>query len=249
MNAAGTALLTALWHWFARDSPGEWPSRTTARPAVRATHTPALWRKLLADRNILILSGSYFTVGYFEFIFFYWIYYYFGEIRRAGPEQSAIYTAILFVSFTIFSPVGGRISDYCARGLGLKWGLRLVPLAALTSSAVLLYIGTGVESNLMVAALMALALGLAAAAEAAYWASVIELAAEHTGAACGILNSGGNVGGFLAPVVTPFIAARAGWSWGLYAGALVLLAGVVAWFFIDPTRRIAGLKAESQSGD
>src|SRR6185312_16140503 len=108
---------------------------------------------------------------------------------------------------------------------GRKMGLRLVPIFALTASAVLLYVGTGSQSILQGVALMSLALGLTAASEAAYWTSAIDLAREHSGAAGGILNTGGNIGGVLAPVVTPYIASRAGWSWGLYVGALMLLAG------------------------
>jgi dipeptide/tripeptide permease len=53
--------------------------------------------------------------------------------------------------------------------------------------------------------------------------------------------AGGNVGGFLAPVLTPYIASQAGWSWGLYAGSLMALVGVVACYFADPTARPSNL--------
>jgi hypothetical protein len=36
----------------------------------------------------------------------------------------------------------------------------------------------------------------------------------------------------LAPTLTPLIAARLGWSGGLYAGGFVALAGLMVWFFI-----------------
>ena len=55
------------------------------------------------------------------------------------------------------------------------------------------------------------------------------------GAACGILNTGGNAGGFFAPVITPYIAARAGWQWGLYSGSLMAILGVIACYFVVPT--------------
>jgi hypothetical protein len=42
----------------------------------------------------------------------------------------------------------------------------------------------------------------------------------------------------VSPVLTPYIASRAGWSWGLYAGSLIVMVGILAWFFIDPTRKI-----------
>ena len=57
------------------------------------------------------------------------------------------------------------------------------------------------------------------------------------GAASGILNTGGNFGG-IAPYVAPMIAAYAGWSWGLYSGSMMLMAAVLTWFFIDPSKTI-----------
>jgi MFS family permease len=247
LTASGTALLAFVWCWYARDSPQEW-MRTGCQPARIAPALSMPWRRLLADRNLLLLSASYFTVGYFEFIFFYWIYYYFGEVRHVGHGQNALYTMALFVTFSIMSPLGGRASDYCARVFGRKVGLRLIPILALTASAVVLYFGAGAQSILKGVVLMSLALGLAAASEGAYWTSAIEVAREYTGAAGAILNTGGNIGGLLAPVATPYIASRVGWSWGLYTGVLLLLAGVILWFFIDPTRIITPpVRAEVRS--
>jgi hypothetical protein len=39
--------------------------------------------------------------------------------------------------------------------------------------------------------------------------------------------------------VTPAVARIAGWSWGLYAGGAVVLAGVAVWLFIgsEPVMR------------
>ena len=233
MNAAGTALLTALWHWFARDSPGEWPSRTTARPAVRATHTPALWRKLLADRNILILSGSYFTVGYFEFIFFYWIYYYFGEIRHLGKAESAAYVTILMLTMVVMTPLGGLVSDRLVLRYGMKTGRRIVPLIGMTLSAVLLIAGASGFGTLATVVLLSLAFGFSATAEGPFWASAVDIGGPRAGAASGILNTGGNSGGILAPTLTPLFAQYFGWAGGLYFGSFMVMLGVILWFFID----------------
>jgi dipeptide/tripeptide permease len=51
---------------------------------------------------------------------------------------------------------------------------------------------------------------------------------EQVGGAGSILNTGAQIGGFFAPIATPWIAAWAGWKWGLYAGCLIALSGVVA---------------------
>ena len=114
-----------------------------------------------------------------------------------------------------------------------------MPILSLSLSAILLCIGTKTAETISAVIYMSLALGFAACAEAPFWASTIEVGGKHVGAACGILNTGANIGGLIAPILTPYIASRAGWSWGLYVGSLILLTGILAWFFIDPTKKIA----------
>ncbi len=56
------------------------------------------------------------------------------------------------------------------------------------------------------------------------------------GGASSILNTGVQIGGFFAPILTPYIASRAGWSWGLYVGSLVAMSGVLAIYLVDVRR-------------
>ena len=150
-----------------------------------------------------------------------------------GFSQSARYTTIIFLTMAIMMPLGGWISDRLTRSYGERFGRRAVPMAGLTLGALLLYIGT-IASGTGVAVLsLSLATGFASWCEGPFWASTIVVAGKQVGAACGILNSGGNLGGFLAPILTPYIASRAGWSWGLYSGSLMALLGVVACYFVD----------------
>src|SRR5260370_38565938 len=85
-------------------------------------------------------------------------------------------------------------------------------MAGMAISAVLLYLGAGGFGLYATVAFLSLAMGFASSAEGPFWAVAIEISGEQVGAACGILNTGGNLGGFLAPILTPIIAAR-------YAGA------------------------------
>ncbi len=248
LAGVATAALAVVWHWYVRDHPAEHPSllsqgsqfsprKNEIPQANRAGPTP--WRRLLTDPNLLLLTLGYFTAGYFEYIFFYWIYYYFGEIRHMGPSQSAIYTTALFLTWMAMTPLGGWISDRLVQRYGRKAGRRLVPIVGLSLSAILLYLGTNLTVPIAVATLLSLALGFASCSEGPFWASAIDVGGREVGAACGILNTGGNLGGFLAPVVTPYIASHVGWSWGLYFGSMVVMVGVLAWFFIDPTKTVS----------
>ena len=230
MAAVATAALGILWFWYARDYPQQVPRLhgTGARQAAREA-----WIRLFGNRNLMLLTFAYGTLGYFQYIFFYWIYYYFGEVLRVGAQASAKYTTILFLTESAFMPIGGLLCDWLTRLYGAQFGRRIVPMTGLTLSAVLIYAGT-ISSDIAAAVVcLSLAVGLAACCEGPFWASVTELAGEHVGGAGSILNTGAQIGGFFAPILTPYIASRAGWSWGLYAGAIVALTGVLAIYFAD----------------
>lgn len=244
MAAAFTALLAILWTWVVRDHPRQaaiTPATNQPVPSFRqaggtAERTP--WRQLVTNRSLMLLTAGYSAVGYFEYIFFFWIYYYFGEIRQMGAEKSALYTTGLFLTWMVMTPAGGWASDRLVTRYGRRLGRRLVPVVCLTLSAVLLCVGVNLSGTLSVAAVLSLALGLASASDGPFWATAIDVGGKQTGAATGIMNTGANVGGFIAPTLTPLIASVAGWSWALYFASLVVLAGVTCWFFIDPNQEV-----------
>jgi ACS family glucarate transporter-like MFS transporter len=99
---------------------------------------------------------------------------------------------------------------------------------------ILLVIGTIVSGTGAAVLSLSLATGFVSWCEGPFWAAAIEIAGEQVGAAAGMLNMGGNLGGFLAPLVTPYVASRFGWSWGLYAGSLMAIIGMIACYLVDP---------------
>ena len=197
------------------------------------------WGRLLTDKNLLLLTFSYFALNYFEYIFFYWIYYYFGEVRHLSARDTSIATALPFVAMMVMTPLGGKISDLLALRHGIKFGRRVVAMVGMAASAVLLYLGAGGFSIPVTVALLSLAFGFATSAEGPFWASAIEISGEQAGAGCGIFNTGGNIGGGLAPVITPLLAAHLGWSSGLYFGSGMVMAGVLLWLLIDPGKQVS----------
>jgi hypothetical protein len=51
------------------------------------------------------------TTNYFEYIFFYWLFYYFAQIRHASARESAISSAIVWTAWAGMTPVSGWIYD------------------------------------------------------------------------------------------------------------------------------------------
>ncbi len=216
--ALATAVLALVWSLSVTDRPG----------AMSVKHVPPAWRLLLKNRNLLLLTAAYAALGYFSYIFYYWIYFYFGEIRHMGYEQSARFTTLVFIVNGLMIPVGGWLSDTLTRRHGQRFGRRAVPIAGLTVSAILLLAGIAATGTWTTVSLFAFSMGFASFCEGPFWAMTIALGGEHAGAACSILNTGSNLAGFAAPVLTPYIASYLGWSWGLNFGCVVILLGAVA---------------------
>jgi ACS family glucarate transporter-like MFS transporter len=232
LAAAATAILAIVWLAYARDRPSD--DGSTAAAAQRPDFQS--WRKLIADRNLALITLAYFAHGYFDYIFFYWIYYYFGEVRHMGYAQSARYTTGLFLTMMVMMPLGGWISDRLSGAYGPSVGRRMVPLVTLGLASLLLFFGVIAQGNASTVALLSLAIGFSSCCEGPFWSLAIDVGGPRAGAACGIVNFGGNLGGFFAPILTPFIASHAGWSWGLYSGSLVMLIGVAACYLIEPSQ-------------
>lgn len=138
----------------------------------------------------------------------------------------------------VMTPLGGFVSDALVRRFGPKSGRRIVPFIAMPISAICLFVGPGGWGTFATVTLLSLALGFSASAEGPFWATAVDIGSGQAGAAGGIMNTGGNAGGMLAPILTPLIARHFGWEGGLYFGSFVVLLGVGAWFFLDAGARV-----------
>jgi MFS family permease len=65
--------------------------------------------------------------------------------------------------------------------------------------------------------------------------TAVELGGTQGTTAAGLLNTGGNLGGIVAPVVTPWVGVHFGWPWSVGLGAAVSLTGALLWLRVRPT--------------
>ena len=222
MAGLASMVLGVLWLVSVADRPAE----------TRVAQAPR-WAELLENPNLRWLIAGFAALDYYEYIFFFWLYYYLGEVRKLSVDDTAFYTTMPFLAWVIMMPLGGWLADYLSARYGVRRGLRWVEIGSLLISVSGLVIALNVaETNLLVA-LLSLSFGFAAVADVVFWAAVVSMAGAQAGSAAGLMNTGGNLGGAIAPVLTPLIASSYGWSAGLYVGAAIALLGVVCWSRID----------------
>jgi ACS family D-galactonate transporter-like MFS transporter len=195
------------------------------------------WLLLLRNRSLVLLTVSYAAVGYFEYLFFFWMHYYFEEVLKLGKTKSELYASIPPLAMAFGMPLGGWISDRLQRSYGYRLGRALVPVAGMLLSAGLLCLGILTKDPEWIVTWFALALAAVGASEGPFWATAIELGGRRGGSAAGICNTGGNAGGIVAPILTPWVSSLIGWQAGISLGSFICLLGAGLWWWIDPCER------------
>jgi ACS family glucarate transporter-like MFS transporter len=247
-----TGLLALHWTLYAKNYPAQHSSVNSAELRLignEATQEPLAgksgpsaptgsWLTLLRNRSLVLLTLSYSAVGYFEYLFYFWMHYYFDEVLKVGEQRSRFYAGILYLSMAAGMPVGGWLSDRLQLRFGYRRGRVLVPVGGMLASAGLLLLGIKAENPLWIVVWFALAMAAIGATEGPFWATALDLGGRRGGTSAGIFNTGGNAGGILAPILTPWVSQQLGWTWGISLGSLYCLLGVVLWWWIDPRERV-----------
>jgi ACS family D-galactonate transporter-like MFS transporter len=257
-----TALLAAIWTCYATDWPAQhravndaelrWIEPRGARrvavsdlsEAVRAgepprwtaarEEAPSAWPALFRNRSLMLLTVSYAAVGYFEYLFYFWMHYYFDGVLKLGKTESRVFATILYVAMAAGMFLGGWVSDRLQQAWGRRLGRAAVAVGGMLGGAAFLGVGLVATEPGWIVTWFALALAAVGATEGPLWATALELGGRHGATAAGIFNTGGNAGGVVAPIVTPLVSQSFGWGWGIGLGSLVCLAGVTLWLWIDP---------------
>lgn len=251
ISAGLTVLLTFLWAILATDRPSQHPrvnqkekelveTREWSPQAESMTSDPAnrrsSWLALLFNRNLILVTLSYAAVGYFQYLFAYWMQFYLDKVLHVGATQSKYYASILQVALALGMPLGGWLSGRLAQSRGVRFGRALVSGGGMVASALLLGFGVVAHDPAWIVAWFALAHAAIGASEGPFWATAVDIGGKMGGTSAAICNTGGNLGGLLAPVLTPWISSQFGWPWGIGVGGVICFLGALCWCGIDPVR-------------
>ncbi|HEX5270423.1 MAG TPA: MFS transporter, partial [Gemmataceae bacterium] len=125
--AVGTGLLTIVWALYATDRPEQHPGANPAeRDLIAADHGAAApagaraggWTRLLRNRSLVCLTAAYAAVGYFEYLFFFWMDYYFKDQLGLPDDVRRLYAGIPFLAMAAGMALGGHASDIFVRLYG-----------------------------------------------------------------------------------------------------------------------------------
>ena len=239
-------LAGAWWYAYGRDRPAEHRAVSKAesdlinsgRAPQSASGSRGEWRKVLLQKDVLLLAGSYFCMNYVFYMFANWLFIYLVEARGFSLLESGWLYALPFVTGAALAAVGGLVCDALCRRIGARWGCRLPAMSGLILVAVFLVAGAYSINPYVAVTMLSLCFGFTQFTEGAFWSASTYAAGPHTATATGVMNTGGNAAGFLAPVVGLMVD-QLGWIATLASGSVFALTGAVLWLFIAVPSRAA----------
>ncbi|HEV8345342.1 MAG TPA: MFS transporter [Vicinamibacterales bacterium] len=232
--------------WIRQDRGGTRPIQAGTQPIEGrdqkspARHTPATpWRALLTSRNLYAICAMYFAFGYGLYFYFTWLPTYLIRVLGFSLFAGGLFAALPFLLAGIADLVGGWLTDMLARTRGLRAGRCYLGCAAFLTCAAFVFLSTLPVPSIAKAVLLAFALASADLALGACWAAPLDIAPDHAGVITGFMNTLGNLGGMVGPLVVGYAVERWGsWNVAFYATAIVYAGGAAAWLAIDPTKPI-----------
>jgi MFS transporter, ACS family, glucarate transporter len=233
-------LIFAAWGWYGRDSPEEHPlvkkEELDELPRRTVPASPLTARRLaaiLTDRNVLLLSLSYLCMEYTFYLLTFWSFLYLVQVRHFSGISSGIAGMVPWIGAAVGAAAGGILTDRAVERFGSRWGYQIVPLISLPMVAVLLLVTISVTTPWSAVFALTAAFAAVEVNEGAYWAATMRVARADTGAAAGVLNTGGNAGGILCQPVVALLTSSGGWGAAFATGAVLAIIAGVLWLLID----------------
>jgi len=238
---APTGFLAAiLYRWYVTDDPKDHPQISETELAVIASDRPpegeesekSAWKIALANRNIRIITFSYFCMNYVFYLFFSWFFFYLVDVKGVEATAAGAFLAMQWILGAVGATAGGLLCDFLVRRVGLRSGPRRLAMAALISSAVFLSAGAFSESTQVSIVLLCVAFACIQISEAPFWVATMAVSGRHATVATGILNTGANIPGIIGGMTVPITAGLFGWPTAIALGSVFALLAAFLWLFV-----------------
>ena len=215
------------------------------QPAVRAAASAhadssgALRELALLMRNPQLrrLSFAYLLHSAVWFVFVFWFFRYLIEGRGFTVLASGFWGSVPSIAGFVGAPLVGVAADRLGRRVGAGRARRRVAILCLLAAAAFVAAGAVLPSAVFAVAALSLSSGCINGAEAPFFMTATTIGAGYPGAAAGVLNLMGNLGGVLSIWLVPHMSAAWGWDGTLafWAGVCVLAALLWLTVTVDDT--------------
>jgi len=248
----------ALWFASARDTPAEHPKVSAselamiesgltlaAAKATTSTRTGLVpWQRTLRSGEVWALTISYFCYGYVAWVFFSWFFTYLSKVRGLDLRASALYSMLPFLAMVLGCLLGGTINDRITKLRGPRLGRCGVAAISIGVAGIFIACGSQVQSARLASFVLAGGAGALYLSQSSFWSVTADIGGGSSGSVSGVMNTGNQAGAALTAALTPWIAARFGWTTSFLVAAALCVIGALCWLFVDPSKKLRQVETE-----
>lgn len=258
IGGAALACVGLAWYFLSADSPHShrWSNAAERELVAGDQQAPSRVKatlgdivRLFANRSLVLLTLSYGALGYVQYLFFYWMEYYFGKVLNLSPDDSRDNSFVVTMAMAVGMACGGVVADQLCGWLGQRRGAQIVAGGGMMLCAVFGLLGITVSDSALVTFYFALSFASLGLCEGIFWTTAPRLEPRSGGLACALVNTGGNGIGFIAPVLTPILGKHYGWNSAIVVGCIVCGVGALLWLGIGSEARKRSPTAEEVDYD
>jgi ACS family glucarate transporter-like MFS transporter len=236
----------AAWHRWFRDEPREHRQVNQAevqlieserRVMKKGHHGMALARALAGSPNVWCLCLAYLSNSYGAYFVMTWLPTYLAENRGFERQWLSLFAGLPLLLSVFGDIAGGAVTDWASRAFGLRLGRAAVSVAGYTVAAMAMFGAAYAITPVMAASLIALAVAASMFTLSPSWAACMDIGGENTAVLSAAMNTTGQVGAILSPVVTGWIVYRfANWQMPLAIMGGLYLASAILWTRVNPLK-------------
>jgi MFS transporter, ACS family, glucarate transporter len=207
-------------------------ARITAQPQSHAMGAVRELMVLLRNPQLRRLTLAYLLHSSVWFVFVFWFFRYLTEGRGFTILASGNWGSLPSLAALVIAPLIGVAADRLGRRVGPGRARRRVAIICLLGAATFVAAGAVLPSAIFAVAALSLSAACLNGAEAPFFMTATSIGAGYPGAAAGVLNLMGNLGGVLSIWLVPHMSAAWGWNATLAFWSGVCVTAALLWLTV-----------------
>jgi MFS transporter, ACS family, glucarate transporter len=197
------------------------------------------WRMILRNRTVWMLAMMYFCYGYSIDVYLDWFPKYLYDARGVNLKQMGLYASMPFVAGAVGNLLGGWISDlWAARTGNLRTARRVIAVLGFVIAAASILPATftsQTKASVLFSCIAVFGLELTVGVS---WAIPLDIGGDFAGSIASIMNTFGNLGGAISPVLLGYLLGGYGWNVPFTISAVLCMVAILFCFGVDPSRGV-----------
>ncbi len=246
-GSLGVVWAAFWWFWY-KDEPRDMKGITAAevdriesgRTIKKLTHTLLPWKTIFGNSNMWALMGMYHFLLYGAYFYMSWMPKYLEIGRNIPKAQLGFMVSLPFIMGIAGCFLGGFVSDFLTKRIGLKLGRRYVGMFGLVMAGICMIMGSFIENINIAIIFLSLGLAFKDFTLPVSWAVATDIGGKNAGTVAGTMGLAGQLGSAIMASAFGYILHSTG-SYEIpvrIIGCLVIFGGLL-WLKIDASKPIA----------